>query len=250
MEQVPSLVEGFIVGSPYGRHLGVVTEAIEVDRVRFRLPYRETLTTIADMVHGGAIASLGRRRGDGGVLGEPDRGSVGARHDHRIHDQLPERRPRSGSDRDRRGDPARQVDRDLRGHRAGRRRNVGRARDRHLQALGRKVMILYSGPMSLFTGKVRIALDEKGLAYELVSGAVLAGRIRAEASEGRRAESQAPGPGARRRRPRDLRLDHHLRVPRGPPPRAAALSARSGRAGAAACWRPPPTRSCSRRSGT
>ena len=30
-------------------------------------------------------------------------------------------------------------------------------------------MILYSGPMSLFTGKVRIALDEKGLGYELVS---------------------------------------------------------------------------------
>ncbi len=30
-------------------------------------------------------------------------------------------------------------------------------------------MILYSGPMSLFTGKVRIALDEKGLDCELVS---------------------------------------------------------------------------------
>ena len=30
-------------------------------------------------------------------------------------------------------------------------------------------MILYSGPMSLFTGKVRIALDEKRLDYELVS---------------------------------------------------------------------------------
>jgi glutathione S-transferase len=30
-------------------------------------------------------------------------------------------------------------------------------------------MRLYSGPLSLFTGKVRIALDEKGLAYELVS---------------------------------------------------------------------------------
>ena len=28
---------------------------------------------------------------------------------------------------------------------------------------------LYSGPLSLFTGKVRIALDEKGLDYELVS---------------------------------------------------------------------------------
>ncbi len=58
MEQVRSLVEGFIVGSPYGRLLGVVTEAIEVDRVRFRLPYRDTLTTIGDMVHGGAIAGL------------------------------------------------------------------------------------------------------------------------------------------------------------------------------------------------
>ncbi len=30
-------------------------------------------------------------------------------------------------------------------------------------------MILYSGPLSLFTGKVRIALDEKGIAYELES---------------------------------------------------------------------------------
>jgi glutathione S-transferase len=30
-------------------------------------------------------------------------------------------------------------------------------------------MKLYSGPLSLFTGKVRIALDEKGLACELVS---------------------------------------------------------------------------------
>jgi glutathione S-transferase len=30
-------------------------------------------------------------------------------------------------------------------------------------------MILYSGPLSLFTGKVRIALDEKGIDYELES---------------------------------------------------------------------------------
>ena len=30
-------------------------------------------------------------------------------------------------------------------------------------------MRLYSGPLSLFSGKVRIALDEKGLEYELVS---------------------------------------------------------------------------------
>ena len=58
MENVRNVVEGFIVGSPYGKHLGVVTESVEVDRVRLRLPYRDTLTTIGDMVHGGAIASL------------------------------------------------------------------------------------------------------------------------------------------------------------------------------------------------
>ncbi len=58
MEQMRTLVEGFIVGSPYGRHLGMVAEAVEVDRVRVRLPYREAVTTIGDTVHGGAIASL------------------------------------------------------------------------------------------------------------------------------------------------------------------------------------------------
>jgi uncharacterized protein (TIGR00369 family) len=58
MEQVRSLVEGFIVGSPYGKHLGIVTEAVEIDRVRLRLPYRDAMTTIGDLVHGGAIASL------------------------------------------------------------------------------------------------------------------------------------------------------------------------------------------------
>ncbi|GAG42751.1 unnamed protein product, partial [marine sediment metagenome] len=29
-------------------------------------------------------------------------------------------------------------------------------------------MKLYSGPLSLFTAKVRVALDEKGLSYERV----------------------------------------------------------------------------------
>ena len=58
MEQARSVVEGFIVGSPYGKLLGVVSEAIEPDHVRVRLPFREAVTTIGDMVHGGAIASL------------------------------------------------------------------------------------------------------------------------------------------------------------------------------------------------
>lgn len=55
---IADVVNGFIVGSPYGKHLGIASEAVEVDRVRLRMPYREALTTIGDMVHGGAIASL------------------------------------------------------------------------------------------------------------------------------------------------------------------------------------------------
>jgi len=58
MEQARNVVEGFIVGSPYGKLLGVVSEAIDPDHVRVRLPYREAVTTIGDTVHGGAIASL------------------------------------------------------------------------------------------------------------------------------------------------------------------------------------------------
>jgi uncharacterized protein (TIGR00369 family) len=48
-------VHRWIAVRPY---LGVVAEAIEVDRVRIRLPYRDAVTTIGDMVHGGAIAGL------------------------------------------------------------------------------------------------------------------------------------------------------------------------------------------------
>jgi uncharacterized protein (TIGR00369 family) len=58
MENVRNVVEGFIVGSPFGRLLGMVGEAVEPDRVRVRLPYREAVTPIGDTVHGGAIASL------------------------------------------------------------------------------------------------------------------------------------------------------------------------------------------------
>lgn len=58
MEQLRSLIETFIVGAPYGRKLGTRLEDVEDDRVRIRLPYVEENTTIADLVHGGAIASL------------------------------------------------------------------------------------------------------------------------------------------------------------------------------------------------
>ena len=52
------LIEGLIVDSPYGRLLGIVTEEVAEDRVRVRLPFRSAVTTVGEMVHGGAIASL------------------------------------------------------------------------------------------------------------------------------------------------------------------------------------------------
>jgi uncharacterized protein (TIGR00369 family) len=72
MEQARSVVEGFIVGSPYGRHLGIVAESVEKDRVRIRLPYREAVTTIGDTVHGGAIASLVDVAATGACWASPD----------------------------------------------------------------------------------------------------------------------------------------------------------------------------------
>ena len=58
MDRMRKLIEAAIVASPYGRLLGVVCEEIAEDRVRVRLPYRADVTTVGDMVHGGAIASL------------------------------------------------------------------------------------------------------------------------------------------------------------------------------------------------
>ncbi len=53
-----AIVEKVIVGSPYGRLLGLRLETCEPDRVVVRLPYRTDVTTIGDTVHGGAIAGL------------------------------------------------------------------------------------------------------------------------------------------------------------------------------------------------
>jgi uncharacterized protein (TIGR00369 family) len=58
MDDIRTLVERAIVNSPYGRLLGVVCEKIEPDRIAVRLPFRADVTTIGDMVHGGAIAGL------------------------------------------------------------------------------------------------------------------------------------------------------------------------------------------------
>ncbi|MCX8556705.1 PaaI family thioesterase [Mycolicibacterium mucogenicum] len=48
----------FIPQSPLVTKLGIVAEALDAPEVRLRMPWDPTNTTLADMVHGGAIAAL------------------------------------------------------------------------------------------------------------------------------------------------------------------------------------------------
>lgn len=52
------VVRGAIVDSPFGRLLGMELAEVADDLVRVRLPFREELTTLGDLVHGGAVAAL------------------------------------------------------------------------------------------------------------------------------------------------------------------------------------------------
>src|SRR6476619_6356146 len=51
-------VTTFMEQSPFGTGVGLRLDHIEADRVRVVLPDREAVTTIADVVHGGAISTL------------------------------------------------------------------------------------------------------------------------------------------------------------------------------------------------
>ncbi|WP_273735085.1 PaaI family thioesterase [Mycolicibacterium septicum] len=48
----------FLPQSPFVAKLGIVAETLEGPEVRLRLPWDPSNITIADMVHGGAIAAL------------------------------------------------------------------------------------------------------------------------------------------------------------------------------------------------
>ena len=52
------LMEQFIPTSPFAAGTGVRLERIEPDHATLALPWSERLATIADIVHGGAIATL------------------------------------------------------------------------------------------------------------------------------------------------------------------------------------------------
>lgn len=58
MSRMDTIIRETIVGGPFGRLVGLRLETIEADRVKVRLPFRHEVTTVADLVHGGAIASL------------------------------------------------------------------------------------------------------------------------------------------------------------------------------------------------
>ncbi len=51
-------IEKLIVGGPFAVLVGLVPERVAEDHVRVRLPFRPEVTTVGEMVHGGAIGAL------------------------------------------------------------------------------------------------------------------------------------------------------------------------------------------------
>ena len=52
------VIAQFLPQSPFVAKLGVIADKLEDDEVRLRLPWSPSNTTVGDMVHGGAIATL------------------------------------------------------------------------------------------------------------------------------------------------------------------------------------------------
>jgi uncharacterized protein (TIGR00369 family) len=48
----------FLTHSPFGNRVGVRLESLEPDEAKLALDYDESLATVADLVHGGAISTL------------------------------------------------------------------------------------------------------------------------------------------------------------------------------------------------
>ena len=53
-----ALVDRFLPSSPFPQAVGLVLTALEPDRAVLTLPFRPEVTTMGDVVHGGAIATL------------------------------------------------------------------------------------------------------------------------------------------------------------------------------------------------
>jgi uncharacterized protein (TIGR00369 family) len=53
-----ALARGWLESSPFVSHLGIGVELMEPDRAVLSMPFSDSLPTIGDVVHGGAISSL------------------------------------------------------------------------------------------------------------------------------------------------------------------------------------------------
>src|SRR3954454_15198009 len=53
-----ALARGWLDNSPFVAHLGIAMEQMEPDRAVLSMPFSESLPTLGDVVHGGAISSL------------------------------------------------------------------------------------------------------------------------------------------------------------------------------------------------
>lgn len=53
-----ALARGWLENSPFVAHLGIRIELMEPDRAVLSMPFTDSLPTMGDVVHGGAISSL------------------------------------------------------------------------------------------------------------------------------------------------------------------------------------------------
>ncbi len=53
-----AIMREFVPASPFARLVGLEIDMLAPDRARLRLPYREELATVGDLVHGGAVGTL------------------------------------------------------------------------------------------------------------------------------------------------------------------------------------------------
>src|SRR3954471_24836894 len=53
-----ALARGWLDNSPFVAHLGIAMEQMEPDRAVLSMPFADSLPTVGDVVHGGAISSL------------------------------------------------------------------------------------------------------------------------------------------------------------------------------------------------
>src|SRR4051794_11988424 len=66
------IMREFVPASPLVQHLGMRLETLEADRAVLRLPFDPKLATMADVVHGGAIASLIDTAGMAATWADPE----------------------------------------------------------------------------------------------------------------------------------------------------------------------------------